>query len=281
MVRTGYIGLGNIGAPMAHRLAEAGECKVHDVSRSLAAAFASKATWAETPAEVGCAADLVAICVRDDADVRAVVAGPDGLLQTMTSGLIAIHSTVEPDTVIGLAAEAAQHGVSLIDAAVTGGPEAAARGELIVMIGGSAAEVETARPLLGAYCSNMIHAGATGAGMALKICNNLVTYIELVAALEAYRLADALGLDASMLDQVMRGNGNLTPSMDKFVQFRRSGAEQIGADAFRHTQEALVKLGEKDLDLAERAAAAAGVSPEAAIHVRRIFARSIMEGIEA
>jgi 3-hydroxyisobutyrate dehydrogenase-like beta-hydroxyacid dehydrogenase len=116
--------------------------------------------------------------------------------------------------------------------------------------------------------------------MALKLCNNLVTYIELSAALEAYRLAEALGLDHAQLTAVMTNNGNLTPSMRQFVAFRRSGAEQIGAAPFRASQEAVALLGEKDLALAHEAAEEAGATIPVADHVHAHFRRIIMEGLK-
>ncbi|MET0375701.1 MAG: NAD(P)-dependent oxidoreductase [Rhizorhabdus sp.] len=280
-MRTGYIGLGNIGAPMAHRLAMAGDCLVHDALEAAAASFADSARWCATPRLMGETADYVGICVRDDADVRAVVDGPDGLLQTMRSGVIAVHSTVEPATVIALASRAAALGVTLIDAAVTGGADAAAKGELVIMAGGGEDAVEMATPGLLNYSNKIIHAGATGAGMALKICNNLVTYVELAAALEAYRLADALGLDPACLTETMKANGNLTPFMEKFVAFRAAGPEMIGAQGFRASQAALVTLGCKDLGLADKIAGANGPALTTARHVSTHFESIIMEDVEA
>ena len=277
-MRFGYIGLGNIGAPMAEQLVQPGQAlAVFDVVPAAMEAFRGKASLAVSPAELGGQADVIGICVRDDADVEAVVAGPDGLLNTMRAGLVAVHSTVRPSTIVALAEQAARHGVALIDAAVTGGPPGARQRQLICMVGGAAADVARARPLLDHYCGSIVHAGAAGAGMALKIANNLVTYIELVAALEAYRLADATGVDAALLDEVMAGNGNLTPSMRAFMQHRRRGVERMGAAGYRATQDALLILGEKDLSLAEQVAAEHGLALPLAAHTRRLFPASVMK----
>lgn len=277
----GFIGLGNIGAPMARRLVAAfpGAC-VYDAVPAAMAAFEGQAAQAQSPADLGRMVRSVAVCVRDDADVAEVVDGAEGLLRTMRGGVIAIHSTVRPSTVVALVARAAEQGVALIDAAVTGGADGAAKGTLTVMVGGDPADLERARPMLEAYCSDVVHAGGAGAGMALKLCNNLVTYIELSAALEAYRLAEALGLDHAQLTAVMTNNGNLTPSMRQFVAFRRSGAEQIGAAPFRASQEAVALLGEKDLALAHEAAEEAGATIPVADHVHAHFRRIIMEGLK-
>lgn len=280
-LRTAFVGLGNIGAPMAHRLAAASpQTMIYDAVPAAMTQFDGTAVAADSLAEIGASADLVGVCVRDDADVHAVIAGADGLLGTMRGGVIAIHSTVRPSTVVDLADRAADHGVALIDAAVSGGADGAAKGALTAMVGGDADAIARARPLLDAYCSDVIHAGGIGAGMALKLCNNLATYVELSAALEAYRLADALGLDHTLLTSVMTNNGNLTPAMRQFTGFRRIGAEQIGSDAFLATQKALVILGEKDLALASEAAAETGTPVPVAEYVQSHFSQIVMEGLE-
>ena len=280
-MRVGFIGLGNIGAPMARRLVSVfAGASVYDAVPAAMAAFEGEVGSASSPAVLGETAECVAICVRDDGDVRAVVDGEDGLLRTMRGGVIAIHSTVRPATVAELALRGADAGVAVIDAAVSGGPDGAAKGMLTAMVGGDAAALDRVRPMLEAYCSDIIHAGATGAGMALKLCNNLVTYVELSAALEAYRLAGALGLDHEQLTAVLTNNGNLTPAMGQFIVFRRNGEGQLGREAFLATQDALVTLGEKDLSLALEAAADSGTAIPVADHVRAHFERVIMEGLK-
>lgn len=282
-MRVGFIGLGNIGAPMARRMVSAfgADASVFDAMPAALSGFEKEAALAASPAAMGGNVEIVGVCVRDDADVHAVVDGESGLLRTMRDGVIAIHSTVRPSTVRDLAQIAAKQGVALIDAAVSGGPDGAGKGALTAMVGGDPAALERARPMIASYCSDIIHAGATGAGMALKLCNNLVTYMELSAAVEAYRLADALGLDHEQLSAVMTNNGNLTPSMRQYIGFRRSGAEMLGKDAFLATQDGLVILGEKDLALALEAAAESGIAIPITEQVRTRFERVIMEGLKS
>lgn len=278
-MRFGYIGLGNIGAPMAEHLVAPGEAPlVFDAVPAAMAPFRGRAQLAASPADIGREADAVAVCVRDDADVRAVIEGEGGLLETMRGGVVAIHSTVRPSTVIDLARAAAAHGVALLDAAVTGGPDGARRKALTCMVGGAAADVARLQPLLDLYCSAVIHAGDAGAGMALKIANNLVTYVELLAALEGYRLAAASGLDPALLDEVMTNNGNLTPSMRAYMQHRRTGADRMGADGYRATQEALLILADKDLALAAEVAAEHGLALPLVESTRRHFPDAVMKG---
>lgn len=268
-LRVGYIGLGNIGLPMAERLLGPGfDLILFDVAEAALAGFRGKARVAETVADVGATADLIGVCVRDDADVMDVVSA---LLTRMRSGLIAIHSTVKPATVVDLANRAAAQGVTVIDAAVTGGADGARNGRLTCMAGGDADAIDRARPLLSAYCSKIVHAGPTGQGMTLKIVNNLVTYVELLGAVEAYRLAAAAGLDPARLSEVMTDNGNLTPSMRAYVGFRATGPAQIGAAPFAATQVALATLAEKDLALAVDLAADCGLAAPLGEATARLF----------
>ncbi|WP_380877205.1 6-phosphogluconate dehydrogenase [Sphingomonas sp. DBB INV C78] len=267
--RVGYIGLGNIGLPMAEWLLAPGlDLTVYDVADAAVAPFRGRAGIAPSLADVGRAADLIGVCVRDDADVQEVVTA---LLETMTSGLIAIHSTVRPATIVELAKVAADKGVAVIDAAVTGGAEGARSGRLTAMVGGEAAAIDQARPLLSAYCSNIVHAGPVGQGMTLKIVNNLVTYIELLGAVEAYRLAAAAGLDPAKLSEVMTDNGNLTPAMRAYVGFRGT----MNSDVFAASQAALSTLAEKDLSLAAALAAESEVSAPLGEATARLFRESV------
>lgn len=276
-MRFGYIGLGNIGAPMARCLAQQKESVVaYDVSAEAAAAFSGEAVVVASVADVGANADLVGICARDDDDVIDIILGSTGLLKTMTGGGIAIHSTVRPSTVKALADKAAAQGVVVIDAAVTGGAEVAARGELTIMVGGSVQDVDLLRPLMEPYSKAIIHAGALGTGMTLKLCNNLVTYIQLAAAVEGYRLAEAAGLDPQQLTQVMTNNGNLTPTMGAYMKGRKAWPEALGPERYHQTQLSLVGLAQKDMSLAEEVAAELGAALPGTTAIRKLFSELIL-----
>lgn len=251
-MKVGFIGVGNIGKPMAEQLAQPPfELTVFDVSSAATDAFAGKAKVAASPAELGRDVEQVGICVRHDADVTAVVTGADGLLQTMRPGtIIAVHSTVRPATVKILAETAKAKGIYLLDAAVSGGPMGAAAKKLVTMIGGDAAQVERLRTMVEAFSGTIIHAGDTGMGMALKLCNNLVTYMQLQAAIEGVGLAIAGGLDEKVLREVMANNGNLTTAMSQYLDFCATGPERMGQGAYMAYKDATVGLAEKDLDFA-------------------------------
>jgi len=281
-MKVGFIGLGMIGSAMAEQLVRPGfETSVYDVFPAALAKFDGQAYLACSPADLGKRADLVGICVHNDDQVGAVLTGENGLLETLPKGaIVAVHSTVRASTVQSLAEAAAAKGVSVFDAAVSGGPMGARARNLVCMVGGDAEVIALAKPLLESYSGKIIHAGGLGKGMALKASNNLVTYIELMSALEGYRLAQSLGLDPELLTSVMAENGNLTTAMKLYMQYRKDGPAQIGREGFRKTQVDLANVGEKDLDLALEMAAQMGITLPIAGEVRRRMRDIIFEGLD-
>ncbi|MDB5395338.1 MAG: NAD(P)-dependent oxidoreductase [Rhodospirillales bacterium] len=251
-MKVGFIGVGNIGKPMAEQLAKPPfDLTVFDVSAAATAPFAGSARIAGSPAELGRHADVVGICVRHDADVTAVVTAKNGLLETLQPGaIIAIHSTVRPATVRTLAEAGMAKDVHVLDAAVSGGPAGAVARKLVAMVGGEAEPVARLKPMLEAFSGTIIHAGGIGTGMALKLCNNLVTYMQLQAAIEGFGLAAAGGLDGKVLRDVMAANGNLTTAMGQYLDFCNNGAKQLGEDGYWAFKDATAGLAEKDLDFA-------------------------------
>ena len=249
-LRAGFVGLGNIGKPMARRLVAGGlETTVFDVVPAavdeLVAAGARRAACAR---EVAAAADVVGLCVRDDADVRAVVLGPDGLLASAVPGLVvAIHSTVLPRTVCEMGEAAAARGVGVVDACVTGGAAGAEQGRLTYMVGGEAAYVERCRPVFATCAAKIVHTGALGTGTATKLCNNLMTYLGFLAAFEATLLARRSGLSQEALEEVTRANGNMTDQMHMFLRLHRLPAEQRKEPGFQQMLLGFTTLAEKDL----------------------------------
>ncbi len=249
-IRAGFLGLGNIGRPMARRLVAAGlETTVHDVAEApVRELVAAGAKAAPTPRALAASSDYVGLCVRDDDDVRAVTGGPDGVLAGAAPGtVIAVHSTVQPGTVLALAEAAAAKGVGVLDACVTGGAAGAAQGTLTVMAGGDAAQLERIRPALDAFAKKIVHCGPLGAGAKLKLCNNLMTYLAWTAAYEAMELARAAGLPQETLEAVTRSNGNLTEPMAAFLALHKVPAETARSEGFQAYVRGFVELAEKDL----------------------------------
>ena len=162
------------------------------------------AAVASSPADLGAGSDIVGVCVTADSDVRQVLLGPDGLLAGMApGGLLAIHSTIHPDTCHRLAAEAGEHGVAMVDAPVSGGGAAAAERRLLVMVGGAEADVSRCRPVLETFADPLLHLGPLGSGLMAKLLNNLVFTAQLTLALETFEFAERLGMDPLALAGVL------------------------------------------------------------------------------
>lgn len=263
-LRVGFIGLGSMGGAQARCLANSGfDLAVFDVHPPTLQAFAQSARLAASVAELGRSADVVGVCVRDDAQVRETLEGPDGLLANMRPGtIVLVHSTVSPETVHALAAQAAARGIELLDAAVSRTRMNASGPFVAVMAGGDAAALERARPVLDAYATDVFHAGPVGAGVAMKIVNNLVTWSGIVTAAQAFRLAAAGGVDLAVLQALMSANGNLTPVTRAF------SARFTGAATDRAFQESQAGIGDKDLQLAAEFARAVGADVPVAEQAR-------------
>ena len=208
-IRVGFIGLGSQGAPMARRIVEAGYPVTLWARRpaTLEPFAGTAAKAAGTPAELAAASDLVCVCVTADADVEEVVAQVlDGLA---AGGVIAVHSTVHPDTCRRLAQAAAARDVRLIDAPVSGGAPAAQAGRLLVMAGGDQETVEYCRPVFASYGDPIVHLGPVGAGLVTKLLNNVLFTAHLGAAASLLTLGSSLGVDPVRLAGVIsHGSGD-------------------------------------------------------------------------
>ncbi|HXY90966.1 MAG TPA: NAD(P)-dependent oxidoreductase [Acidimicrobiia bacterium] len=211
MTRVGFIGLGSQGAPMARRVVDEGFPLTIWARRPASVEpFAdTSATVASTPADVGSASDLVGVCVVADADVEAVLLGGDGVIAGMApGGVIAIHSTVHPDTCRRVADVAAARGVAVVDAPVSGGGGAAAGRQLLVMVGGADDDVERCRAVFETFGDPVIHLGPLGSGQMAKLMNNLVFTAQVGVAVDTFAFADRLGVDRAALAEVLaHGSG--------------------------------------------------------------------------
>lgn len=221
-MRVGFIGLGSQGGPMARRIVEGGYDLTLWARRpaSVEPYADTAAKVAATPAELGAASDLVCLCVVGDDDVRQVILGDQGVLAGMKSGgIIAIHSTVHPDTCRELAEVAAAQGVSVIDAPVSGGGPAVAEGTLMVMVGGEEADVERVRPVFATYSDAIVHLGGLGAGQVAKILNNLQFTANLGSALSTLELGDALGIARERLCEVLNRGSATSKAISSITMF--------------------------------------------------------------
>lgn len=208
----GFIGLGSQGAPMARRIIDAGYPTTLWARRpaSLEPFTDTAAKVAGSPADLAAASDLICLCVIGDADVEELTGGENGLLSAAKpDSVIAVHSTVHPNTCRQLAEKAGPQGVSVIDAPVSGGGPAAAEGRLLVMVGGGADVVERCRPVFETYADPVIHLGDLGSGQTTKLLNNLLFTANLGTAAATLSLGKALGVLPDRLTEVIsRGSGN-------------------------------------------------------------------------
>ena len=202
MARIGFIGLGNMGLPMATNLVRAGhEVGGFDLADGLRARLAETGGRAlQSVAEAANGADFVFTMLPAGPHVREVMTRPDGVLSHAAPGTLLIDSsTIDVRTSRELADVAAQRGLAMLDAPVSGGTTGAAAGTLTFMVGGDDAAFARARPLFEQMGRTVVHAGPSGAGQAAKVCNNLMLGISMIGVAEAFTLADRLGLDRQAL----------------------------------------------------------------------------------
>lgn len=245
------IGLGRMGGPMADHLVAAGhKVRVHDVSASaVAPRVAAGAEAAASPADAARSAHVVDIVVFDDAQAIEVMCGDDGVLTTLGPGaVVCVHTTVSIDTIRLLAARAEPHGVTVLDAGISGGEAGAQAGTLLSLVGGPADALDRARPALDAFSEEVLHAGPLGAGMALKLARNAAGYTMMAAVHEAMVVAERWGVDPQQLRHAIEVTGVLQQALTPFAL---GGPEPLPADAPDETRRFLDHtrlLGEKDLD---------------------------------
>ncbi len=263
-MRAGFVGLGNIGKPMALRLAAADDVElwVYDVAADPVAELTGAGAKAATSVgELAAAVDVLCVMVRDDDQVHEVLG--EVLAHTTArppdqSLVVAVHSTVAPATPAALADSAARHDVLLVDAPVSGGPMGAAAGTLAIMVGGSDEAYAAAEPVLRLMGEKVVHAGPVGAGTRFKLARNLMHFVSFTAATEAQRLAEAAGLDLVALGDVVRHTDAITGGPGA-VMHRDTAAPLDPEDFWYGVFDHVRALGEKDLGFAMELADQLGV----------------------
>lgn len=250
----GFIGLGNIGKPMAIQLARSEfPTVVFDINPKACEELAAEgASVANSPAALASQCHYIGICVRDDADTFAVLNGDNGILQTAKPGtVVAIHSTVKLDTIHKLAGMAAEKQVTVFDAPITGGAHGAASKQLYYMCGGDEPVIRQVEKYMLTSGQKVIHAGELGSGMKLKLCNNLMTYLEFMAVHEGMKLAKASGLSLDVLKEVTTGNGVLTPNMKMIFDTKKGFDEETFAQIMTGFKAVAIKDLSSALDFAD------------------------------
>lgn len=209
MERIGFIGLGIMGRGMTHNLLKSGQdVTVWNRNNARVDEFvAVGAKSASSPADLAARCDVILICVSDTPDVEQVLFGENGVSAGINSeALVVDHSTISPQKTVEFAKRLNAQGVEYLDAPVSGGSEGAKNGTLSIMIGGEAADVERAIPILQAYGKTITHVGPQGAGQMAKLVNQILVVVNQLAASEALLFAQAGGLDlAKTIDAVKGG----------------------------------------------------------------------------
>jgi 3-hydroxyisobutyrate dehydrogenase len=254
-----FIGLGNMGGPMALNLIKAGHAlRVFDlVPAALEKARAAGASVAQNPREAIAGAEIVISMLPASQHVESLYLGAEGVMPHIAAGTLIVEcSTIAPLTARKVAAAAAARGLGSIDAPVSGGTAGAVAGTLTFIVGGESGHLERARPLLSAMGKNIFHAGGNGAGQVAKIANNMLLGIQMAGTAEALALGVANGLDPKVLSEIMvKSSGrnwsleiyNPWPGVQENVPASRGYSGGFGSN-----------LMLKDLGLAAEAAMASG-----------------------
>ncbi len=216
----GFIGLGNMGAPMAHNLLKAGhQLQVFDlVEKAVAELVAAGATTAASPKALAAAKpDILITMLPASAHVRQVYLGEAGILSAVDPSVLLIDSsTIDPQTARDVSTQAAQHGNTMLDAPVSGGTGGAKAGTLTFMVGGEQSAFDKARPVLEQMGKNIVYCGGPGNGQVAKVANNMLLGISMIGAAEAMSLGVALGMDPKVLAGIINTSSGRCWSTDVY-----------------------------------------------------------------
>jgi 3-hydroxyisobutyrate dehydrogenase len=255
-----FIGLGNMGGPMASKLIDAGfDLRVFDLSKTACATLAERgATVATSAAAAASDVDFVVTMLPAGRHVADLYLGEDGLLAAVDSRTTVLDcSTIDAATARDVGKAAATAGVGFLDAPVSGGVAAAKVGTLAFMCGGGEAVFRAAQPVLEAMGRASFHAGPAGAGQVAKACNNMLLAVHMLGTCEALAMGEGLGLDPARLSQIMLASSGRNWSLEVYNPW--PGVQEDSAASRGYQPGFMVDLMAKDLGLARDVAEAAGV----------------------
>lgn len=261
MTQIAFIGLGHMGLPMARNLLNAGHTlSVFDLVASAVNELAAQgARAASSAADAVSAAEVVISMLPASRHVEGLYLGDAGLLSVIAPGSLVLEcSTIAPEAARKVHHAAAARGIALLDAPVSGGTAGAAAGTLTFMVGGDAATLERARPILANMGKNIFHAGPEGAGQVAKVCNNQLLAVHMIGTAEAMALGVANGLDPATLAEIMRQSSGGNWSLEKYNPWPGVMPNTPASKDYRDGFAA--ELMTKDLGLAQEAAQATASS---------------------
>ncbi|MGN7870712.1 3-hydroxyisobutyrate dehydrogenase [Paracoccus sp. 22332] len=266
-MKIAFIGLGNMGAPMALNLARA----EHQVMGFDTAARPDGLTMADSAAAAAAGADVVITMLPNGQILRAVA---DQVIPAMRPGAILCDcSTVDVDSARAVAAQAQAAGLGALDAPVSGGIGGAQAGTLTFMVGGPDEAFATVAPLFDIMGQKAVHCGDAGAGQAAKICNNMILGVTMIATCEAFALADKLGLDRQKMFDVVSTSSGYSWSMNAYCPAPGVGPKSPADNDYKPGFAAELML--KDLNLSQAAAASAGADTPMGALARQLYDRFV------
>jgi len=281
-MKIAFIGLGNMGGPMALNLHKAGHTlSAFDLSAEACKKFAAEGLpIAKSAAETVAGAEVVISMLPASAHVEGLFlggAGKPGLLESIQAGTLVIDSsTIAAATSRKVAEAAAAKGVAMIDAPVSGGTGGAIAGTLTFMVGGETKDLERARPVLEKMGANIFHAGAAGAGQTAKICNNMLLGILMIGTSEALALGVANGLDPKVLSEIMRRSSGGNWALEKYNPM--PGVMEAAPASKNYAGGFGTDLMLKDLGLAQENATAVRASTPLGGIARNLYAAHSLAG---
>jgi 3-hydroxyisobutyrate dehydrogenase len=279
MARIAFIGLGNMGLPMARNLVKAGhEVFGADLMQAhLDAAAADGITPIADPAAVLPQVEAVVTMLPAGKQVQGVYLGESGLIARLAAGTLFIDSsTIDVESARSVASAATDAGHAMVDAPVSGGTGGATAGTLTFMVGGETSAFERALPLLSCMGKTIVHAGGAGTGQAAKICNNMVLGISMIAVSEAFALADKLGLERQKLFDISSKSSGQCWSLTSYCPVPGPVPTSPANRDYQPGFAAAMML--KDLVLAQRAAKSAGVTTALGAVSAELYTRFVADG---
>jgi 3-hydroxyisobutyrate dehydrogenase len=279
MARIGFIGLGNMGLPMAQNLIKAGhQIEGVDVNPAAVAKLVAAGGASAEFAKVAAArADVVITMLPAGAHVREVYLGPNGIVDNANEGTLLIDcSTIDVETARAVASAAEKKGLMMLDAPVSGGVGGATAGTLTFMVGGSAQGFARAESILQKMGKTIVHAGGAGNGQAAKICNNMILGVSMIAVSEAFVLAEKLGLEHQKLFDIASKSSGQCWSMTTYCPVPGPVPTSPANRDYQAGFTAAMML--KDLRLAQEAAKAAGANTELGADAERIYSAYVASG---
>ena len=281
MKKIGFIGLGNMGEPMAANLVKAGFDVIGFdlIEEAKKKAERNGIQIAEDAVSASENVDALISMLPASEQVESLYLGEDGLLSKLDKTVLIIDcSTIAPDSAIKVANQAKDLGLSMVDAPVSGGVVGAQESTLTFIVGGAENNVERARPLLEKMGSNIFHAGSNGAGQVAKVCNNMLLAIHMCGTAEAIALGVKNGLDAGVLSEIMRKSSGGNWSLEVYNPY--PGVMSSAPASRNYEGGFLNKLMAKDLGLAKEASESTNSETPMGDLARKLYQDLIHQGYE-